>query len=75
MVAGFTGCLLWTFTFQRGFARHGIDAAEVGVAVSAVTFILVSRVTRPTPAENLAIFFEDAPAGPPAATSLTTRGV
>jgi hypothetical protein len=40
-----------------------------------VTFILVSRATRPTPAENLAIFFEDVPAGPPAATSLTPRGV
>ncbi|MCA1583844.1 MAG: sodium:solute symporter family protein [Acidobacteria bacterium] len=59
MVAGFSGCLIWTFTFQRGFARHGIDAAEVGVALSALTFIVVSRVTRPTPDENLRIFFPD----------------
>jgi SSS family transporter len=59
MVAGFIGCLAWTFTFQRSFARHGIDAVEVGVAVSALTFILVSRVTPPTPAENLRVFFND----------------
>jgi Na+/proline symporter len=59
MVAGFTGCLVWTFTFQGSFATHGIDAAEVGVALSAVTFILVSRATKPTPAENLRVFFPD----------------
>src|SRR5690606_6692881 len=35
MVAGFAGCLLWTFTFQSSFPQHGIDAAEVGVALSA----------------------------------------
>jgi SSS family transporter len=58
MVAGFLGCLVWTFTFQRGFASHGIDAVEVGVALSAVTFILVSRATKPTPDENLRIFFD-----------------
>jgi SSS family transporter len=58
MVAGFLGCLIWSFTFQRGFASHGIDAVEVGVALSAVTFILVSRATPPTPAENLRIFFD-----------------
>ena len=53
MVAGFTGCLLWTFTFQRGFASHRIDAVEVGVALSAITFILVSRATRPsTPSKS-----------------------
>ena len=74
MVAGFTGCLFWTFTFQRGFARHGIDAVEVGVALSAVTFIVVSRATRPTPAANLAIFFEDASVAPQRAPSLTTPG-
>ena len=32
MVAGFVGCLVWTFTFQRSFSSHGIDSAEVGVA-------------------------------------------
>jgi Na+/proline symporter len=59
MVAGFFGCLAWTFTFQRAFAIHGIDAVEVGVAFSALTFVLVSRATRPTPAENLRIFFDE----------------
>jgi Na+/proline symporter len=59
MIAGFSGCLLWTFTLQRSFATHGIDAAEVGVALSAVTFILVSRATRPTPAANLRVFFDE----------------
>jgi SSS family transporter len=62
MVAGFLGCLIWTFTLQRSFNRHGIDSVEVGVALSAVTFILVSRMTRPTPAANLRIFFDDVPA-------------
>jgi SSS family transporter len=57
MVAGFVGCLTWTFTLQRSFAQHGIDAAEIGVAVSALTFIVVSRLTPATPKENLAIFF------------------
>jgi SSS family transporter len=60
MLAGFLGCLLWTFTYQRSFVSHGIDAVEIGVALSAVTFVLVSRATRPTPAENLRIFFDDA---------------
>jgi Na+/proline symporter len=59
MVAGFLGCLAWTFTFQRSFSAHGIDAVEVGVALSALTFILVSRATPPTPAENLRVFFDD----------------
>lgn len=65
MVAGFVGCLVWTFTLQRSFATHGIDAAEVGVALSALTFVLVSRATKPTPAENLRIFFSDGPASAP----------
>jgi SSS family transporter len=60
MVTGFAGCLIWTFTLQRSFAAHGIDSVEVGVALSAVTFVVVSRLTRPTPAENLRIFFDDA---------------
>jgi len=58
MVAGFVGCLVWSFTFQRGFASHGIDSVEVGVVLSAATFILVSRATAPTPEENLRIFFD-----------------
>ena len=61
MVAGFAGCLAWTLTMQRSFARHGIDAVEVGVVLSAVTFALVSRMTQPTPPENLRIFFDEAP--------------
>ncbi len=59
MVAGFVGCLVWTFMFQRDFRSYGIDAVEVGVALSALTFILVSRATAPTPPENLRIFFDD----------------
>jgi Na+/proline symporter len=58
MVAGFLACLTWTFTLQRSFSSHGIDSVEVGVLASAVTFVLVSRVTPPTPAPNLAIFFD-----------------
>jgi Na+/proline symporter len=61
MVAGFAGCLLWTFTFQRSFASHGIDAVEIGVLVSAVTFFVVSRATTPTPIENLRVFFDTRP--------------
>lgn len=58
MIAGFLACLTWTFTMQRSFASHGIDSVEVGVVASAITFVLVSRVTPPTPARNLAIFFD-----------------
>lgn len=61
MVMGFVSCLLWTFTLQRSFASHGIDAVEVGVVVSALTFVLVSRATTPTPEANLRIFFDDEP--------------
>jgi hypothetical protein len=46
-------------TLQRSFAAHGIDSVEVGVALSAVTFVLVSRMTKPTPSINLQIFFDD----------------
>jgi hypothetical protein len=60
MVAGFLGCLLWTVTLQRSFASHGIDAVEVGVALSAIVFVVVSRMTPPTPAANLRVFFDDA---------------
>ena len=34
---------------SRALRAHGIDAVEVGVVLSAVTFVLVSRMTRPTP--------------------------
>jgi len=63
MVAGFAGCLAWTMTLQRSFASHGIDSVEVGVVLSAVTFVVVSRATPPTPAENLRIFFDRGASG------------
>ncbi len=59
MVAGFLGCLVWRFTLQRGFASHGIDAVEVGVVFSALTFVLVSRSTLPPPEANVRIFFDE----------------
>jgi SSS family transporter len=61
MVVGFAACLVWTFTFQRSFASHGVDSVEVGVALSALAFVVVSRLTPPTPAANLEIFFQDPP--------------
>ena len=59
MAVGFLACLGWTFTMQRSFGSHGIDSVEVGVVASALTFVLVSRATPPTPQRNLAIFFDD----------------
>jgi SSS family transporter len=61
MLGGFLACLVWTFTGQASFASHGIDAVEVGVLVSVVLFVAVSRATDPPPAENLRIFFDDVP--------------
>jgi len=61
MVGGFLACLIWELTGQRGFRHHGIDAVEVGVAVSAILFVVVSRITRPVSAKNLAIFFPERP--------------
>jgi len=58
MLAGFLGCLVWRFTLQRDFASHGIDAVEVGVVLSALTFVLVSRATPPPPEANVRIFFD-----------------
>jgi Na+/pantothenate symporter len=57
MVGGFLACVVWEFTGQRGFASHGIDAVEVGIAVSLVLFVVVSRFTRPVADQNLAVFF------------------
>ena len=59
MLGGFMACLIWEFTGQRGFASHGIDAVEVGVATSLVLFVGVSRFTRPVPKKNLEIFFPE----------------
>jgi SSS family transporter len=58
MLGGFVACLAWTFTLQRSFSSHGIDAVEVGVLTSAILFVAVSRLTPPTPAANLAVFFD-----------------
>jgi Na+/proline symporter len=59
MAVGFFGCLVWTLTGQHSVARHGIDSVEVGVVLSAIAFVVASRLSRPTPARNLAIFFDD----------------
>lgn len=61
MLGGFLACLVWEFTGQRGFAVHGIDAVEVGVAVSLVLFVLLSQVTPRVPESQLAIFFPPRP--------------
>jgi len=57
MVGGFLACLAWELTGQRGFANHGIDAVEVGVAASLVFYLLVSKFTPPVPEENVRRFF------------------
>ncbi len=58
MVVGFLGCLAWTFTGQKTVAHHGIDSVEVGVVLSAIAFVVASRLSPPTPAKNLTIFFD-----------------
>ena len=58
MVVGFAGCLLWTFTGQKSVASHGIDSVEVGVVLSAIAFVVASRMSPPPPARNVAIFFD-----------------
>lgn len=57
MLGGFLACLVWEFTGQAGFARHGIDAVEVGVATSLALFFVVSWFTRPVSEESLKPFF------------------
>lgn len=59
MLGGFLACLVWEFTAQGSFPVHGIDAVEVGVAVSLLLFVGVSRYTQPPPQGNLQIFFGD----------------
>ena len=59
MLGGFLACLVWELTGQRTITVHGIDAVEVGVVVSLVLFLLVSRFTRPVARGNLEIFFPD----------------
>ncbi len=58
MVGGFLACLGWELTSHAGLDRLGVDAVEVGVATSLLLFLTVSRLTRPAPAEALAIFFD-----------------
>ncbi len=57
MLGGFLACLIWELTGQHGFASHGIDAVEVGVATSLILFVIVSRFTKPTGEESLRTFF------------------
>ena len=59
MIGGFAACVGWELTGQAGFARHGIDSVEVGVAASIALFIVVSKLTRPISPQNLAIFFPE----------------
>lgn len=59
MLGGFLACLVWEFTGQLSFAAHGIDAVEVGILTSGVLFFVVSRGTRPVPAENVRVFFPE----------------
>ncbi|HXV85550.1 MAG TPA: hypothetical protein VD793_02570 [Gemmatimonadales bacterium] len=59
MLGGFLACLVWEFTGQSSFARHGIDAVEIGIFTSGLLFFGVSRWTRPVPPANLKVFFPD----------------
>jgi len=64
MLGGFAACLTWTLFFQqRLFATIGVDAVEVGIGVSLLLFVVVSKVTNPNPKQNLAIFFDKPEAG------------
>ncbi|MFQ5689433.1 MAG: hypothetical protein ACE5HQ_04075, partial [Gemmatimonadota bacterium] len=59
MLGGFLACLGWELTGQAGFARHGIDAVEVGILASLALFLVVSRLTTPSRAQQLEVFFGD----------------
>jgi len=58
MLTGFLACLVWSLTGQGGFAAHGIDAVEVGVVTSLIAFVVVSRLTKPSPTQKLEVFFD-----------------
>ncbi|MDX1577934.1 MAG: sodium/proline symporter [Gemmatimonadota bacterium] len=61
MLGGFLACLVWTLFFQEHwFPRYGIDAVEVGVGTSLLLFVVVSRLTRPSPTQRLDVFFGNA---------------
>ncbi len=58
MLGGFLACLLWELFAQESlFPRFGIDAVEVGVVTSLILFVVVSRLTRPSPTQDLEVFF------------------
>ena len=57
MVGGFLACLVWELTGQREFGSHGIDAVEVGVAMSLILYLIVSQITKPVPTQNVRQFF------------------
>jgi sodium/proline symporter len=57
MFSGFAACLLSEWQLQDRLAAHGLDAVEIGVSTSLVVFVIVSRFSRPVPAESLKLFF------------------
>lgn len=59
MAGGFLACLAWELTGQSGFARHGIDAVEVGIFSSLLLFVVVSRLTQPSETQRLDLFFRE----------------
>lgn len=59
MLGGFVACAAWDFLdFGQGSVKGwGVDSVEVGVAVSALAFLVLSLFTPPSPREALAPFF------------------
>jgi Na+/proline symporter len=57
MIGGFVTCIAWQVTLQRRTGLAAIDSVEVAILVSLALFIMVSRLTNPTPEANLRIFF------------------
>jgi SSS family transporter len=55
MAGGGLACLAWSLTGER--ILPALDATEVGIAVSALMYLGVSRFTRPVPRGNLEAFF------------------
>lgn len=56
MLTGFLACLLWSWGGEVVYPS--IDAVEVGIFSSAAVYLLVSRFSRPTPKNNLKLFFK-----------------
>lgn len=58
MLGGFLACLVWTLFYQEHyFPLYGIDSVEVGVFVSLILFVVVSKFTKPSPDQELEVFF------------------